>query len=184
MRENQEIYIIGAGVSGLIAAYELEQEGYHPVIIEQSDKVGGRVKTLKEKGFDLDLGFQVLLSAYPLANKYLDLDKLDLLMLESGACIYANGKSYLIGDPLRNWKVLIPTLTADIGSIPDKLKILKLNGRLKRKSLEEIFDSPEKTTLEYLREFGFSQKNNRSLFQTLFLWNFLGARINHIEQNV
>jgi protoporphyrinogen oxidase len=173
MQENQEIYIIGAGVSGLIAAYELEQEGYHPVIIEQSDKVGGRVKTLKEKGFDLDLGFQVLLSAYPLANKYLDLDKLDLLMLESGAYIYANGKSYLIGDPLRNWKILIPTLTADIGSIPDKLKILKLNGKLKRKSLEEIFDSPEKTTLEYLGEFGFSQKIIDRFFKPFFSGIFL-----------
>ncbi len=178
MRENQEIYIIGAGVSGLIAAYELEQEGYHPVIIEQSDKVGGRVKTLNEKGFELDLGFQVLLSAYPLANKYLNLDKLDLLMLESGAQIYANGKSYLIGDPLRNMKVLIPTLKAGIGSISDKLKILNLNSKLKRKSLEEIFDSPEKTTLEYLHEFGFSQKIIDGFFKPFFSGIFLEPDLN------
>ncbi len=173
MQENQKIYIIGAGVSGLIAAYELEQEGYLPVIIEQSGRVGGRVKTLKEKGLDLDLGFQVLLSAYPLAKKYLDFDKLNLVTLESGAWIYANGKSYLIGDPLRNWKVLMPTLTADIGSIADKLKILRLNTQLKRKSLEEIFDSPEKTTLEYLREFGFSQKIIDRFFKPFFSGIFL-----------
>src|SRR5210317_1291893 len=129
MREKEDIYIIGAGVSGLIAAYELEQAGYRPVIIEQSDEVGGRVKTLKEKGYALDLGFQVLLSAYPLANKYLDMDKLQLNRLESGAMIYANNKSYLIGDPLRNWKVLFPTLMAAIGTFGDKLKILKLNRR-------------------------------------------------------
>ena len=41
MKEKETIYIIGAGVSGLIAAYELEQEGCHPIIIEQTDEVGG-----------------------------------------------------------------------------------------------------------------------------------------------
>jgi phytoene dehydrogenase-like protein len=85
----------------------LEQAGYHPIVIEQTDEVGGRVKTIHEKGYALDLGFQVLLSAYPLAKKYLDMDKLQLNRLESGAMIYANNKQYLIGDPLRNWKILI-----------------------------------------------------------------------------
>ena len=131
MEHKNKIYIIGAGVSGLIAAYELEQAGYHPIVIEQTDEVGGRVKTIHEKGYALDLGFQVLLSAYPLAKKYLDMDKLQLCKLESGALIYANNKQYLIGDPLRNWKILIPTLMSDIGSIADKLKILKLNLQLK-----------------------------------------------------
>ena len=127
MKNKETIYIIGGGVSGLIAAYELEQEGYQPTIIERTGEVGGRVKTIFEKGYALDLGFQVLLSAYPLANKYLDMDALQLRKLESGAMIYANRKAYRIGDPLRNWKILIPTILADIGSIGDKLKILKLN---------------------------------------------------------
>ena len=67
----KKIYIIGSGISGLIAAYELEQEGYHPIVIEKTDMVGGRVKTLEENGYALDLGFQVLLDAYPNAKKYL-----------------------------------------------------------------------------------------------------------------
>lgn len=172
-QHQEEIYIIGAGISGLIAAYELEQEGYRPTILEQTDEVGGRVKTMQEKGYALDLGFQVLLSAYPLANKYLDMDQLQLRNLESGALVYANGKSYLIGDPLRNWKVLLPTLMANIGSIGDKLKILKLNNRLKSKSLEEIFASPEKTTQAYLVEFGFSSKMIERFFKPFFAGIFL-----------
>ena len=76
MEHKDKIYIIGAGVSGLIAAYELEQAGYHPIVIEQTDEVGGRVKSIHEKSYALDLGFQVLLSAYPLAKKYLDMDQL------------------------------------------------------------------------------------------------------------
>ena len=173
MQDKEEIYIIGAGISGLIAAYELELGGYRPIIIEQTDEVGGRVKTIKEKGYALDLGFQVLLSAYPLANEYLDMDALQLCNLESGALVYANSKSYLIGDPLRNWKVLVPTLKADIGSVRDKLKILKLNQRLKHKSLEEIFEAPEKTTQEYLVEFGFSSKIIELFFKPFFAGIFL-----------
>lgn len=173
MQYSEEIYIVGAGISGLIAAYELEQKGYRPIIIEQTHEVGGRVKTLRKKGYDLDLGFQVLLSAYPLANKYLDLEKLQLNKLESGALIYANQKSYLIGDPLRNWKLLIPTLTADVGSFVDKLNILKLNLILKYKTLEEIFESPEKTTEEYLLDLGFSPKIIERFFKPFFAGIFL-----------
>ncbi len=173
MEAKEEIYIIGAGISGLIAAYELEKEGYRPIIIEQTDEVGGRVKTIHEKGYALDLGFQVLLTAYPLANEYLDMDKLQLRHLESGALVYANGKSYLIGDPLRNWKVLLPTLLADVGSLGDKLKILKLNLNLKNKSLEDIFESPERTTQEYLVELGFSSKIIERFFKPFFAGIFL-----------
>ena len=177
MKDKETIYIIGAGVSGLIAAYELEQEGYHPVIIEQTDEVGGRVKTIHEKGYELDLGFQVLLSAYPLAKKYLDLDALELHKLESGALIYVNDKTYRIGDPMRNWKMLFPTIFSDIGSISDKLKVLKLNNRLKRKSIHEIFESRETTTLQYLIEFGFSPKIIERFFKPFFAGIFLESNI-------
>ena len=177
MKDKETIYIIGAGVSGLIAAYELEQEGYHPVIIEQTDEVGGRVKTIHEKGYALDLGFQVLLSAYPLAKKYLDLDALELHKLESGALIYVNDKTYRIGDPMRNWKMLFPTIFSDIGSISDKLKVLKLNNRLKRKSIHEIFESRETTTLQYLIEFGFSPKIIERFFKPFFAGIFLESNI-------
>lgn len=177
MKNKETIYIIGAGVSGLVAAYELEQEGYHPIIIEQTDEVGGRVKTIQEKGYALDLGFQVLLSAYPLAKKYLDLDALELHRLESGALIYVNDKAYRIGDPMRNWKMLFPTIFSDIGSISDKLKVLKLNNRLKRKSIDEIFESHETTTLQYLIEFGFSPKIIERFFKPFFAGIFLESSI-------
>ena len=173
MKENKTIYIIGGGVSGLIAAYELEQAGYFPKIIEQTAEVGGRVKTLKEKGFALDLGFQVLLSSYPMVNKYLDVDALHLNKLEPGALIYANGKAISIGDPLRNWKMLIPTVFADIGSFSDKFKILKLNYKLKKKSIQDIFDSPETSTLQYLVQLGFSSKIIDRFFKPFFAGIFL-----------
>jgi NADPH-dependent glutamate synthase beta subunit-like oxidoreductase len=50
--EKNSIYIIGAGVSGLIAAYELEQKGYQPTIIESTATVGGRVKSIDVNGYN------------------------------------------------------------------------------------------------------------------------------------
>ena len=173
MQGKKDIYIIGAGISGLIAAYELEQNGLYPTIIEQSASIGGRVKTLYKNGYPLDLGFQVLLSSYPMAKKYLDYDKLDLCYLESGAMVYADHKSYLIGDPLRNWKHFIPTIVADIGSFGDKLRILKLNRLLKNKSLEDIFHTKEQTTQKYLVEFGFTPKIIERFFKPFFAGIFL-----------
>ena len=43
----------------------------------------GGVKTVQAGGFDLDVGFQVLLSAYPLAQRYLDMEALNLRQLAS-----------------------------------------------------------------------------------------------------
>ncbi|MFC2149046.1 NAD(P)-binding protein, partial [Bacteroidota bacterium] len=77
-KQDYKIHIIGAGVSGLTAARVLEDNGYSPVIIEATDRVGGRVKTDIIDGYQLDHGFQVLLTAYPAAQKYLNLDALEL----------------------------------------------------------------------------------------------------------
>ena len=59
----QKIAIIGAGVSGLVAALSLEEKGYETIIYEASNSVGGRVKSDVLDNYILDHGFQVLLSA-------------------------------------------------------------------------------------------------------------------------
>lgn len=173
MNSSKQVYIVGAGVSGLIAALELEQAGFEPIILEKSDGVGGRVRTVEIEGYRLDIGFQVLLSAYPLVNKYLDMNALGLQKLASGAQILVNGKRYRIGDPTRDLGALLPTVFANIGSVADKFRILRLNQRLKRKTIEEIFDSAEFTTLEYLEGLGFSAKIIDRFFRPFFAGIFL-----------
>ncbi|MCH1402572.1 MAG: FAD-dependent oxidoreductase [Schleiferiaceae bacterium] len=173
MNSSKQVYIVGAGVSGLIAALELEQAGFEPVILEKSDAVGGRVRTVEVDEYHLDIGFQVLLSAYPLVNKYLDMNALGLQKLASGAQILVNGKRYRIGDPMRDLTALLPTVFANIGSVADKFRILRLNQQLKRKTIEEIFTSSESTTLEYLQGLGFSKKIIDRFFQPFFAGIFL-----------
>jgi protoporphyrinogen oxidase len=168
-----KIHIIGAGISGLIAAQILENHGYHPTIIEGSATIGGRVKSDVIKGYTLDHGFQVLLTSYPAAKQYLNYDTLDLQELLPGATIFKNGKQQTIGDPLRSLSLLIPTLFSSIGLISDKIKILKLNTLLKKKKLFTIFKEDEKTTLQYLKNLGFSEEIIQNFFKPFFSGIFL-----------
>ena len=172
-----KIHIIGAGISGLITAQILENHGYHPTIIEATATVGGRVKSDIINGYTLDHGFQVLLTSYPAAKKYLDYKALDLQELLPGATIFKNGKSQTIGDPLRKISLLIPTLLSSIGTVSDKIKILKLNTLLKKKKIAAIFKTQETTTLQYLKDFGFSNEIITEFFIPFFSGIFLETEL-------
>jgi protoporphyrinogen oxidase len=172
-KEDFKIHIIGAGVSGLIAAKVLEDNGFYPIIIEATDRVGGRVKTDIVDNYQLDQGFQVLLTAYPAAQKYLNFDALELQEFLPGAAVFFNGKQKILGDPLRKFSLLLPTLLSGIGTFADKFKILKLDLKLKNTALETIFEKPEKTTYTYLVDLGFSEEMIAKFFKPFFSGIFL-----------
>lgn len=150
--------IIGGGISGLTAAYYLHKAGLDYQIIEATDRVGGRIKTDIVNGYQLDRGFQVFLTAYPEAKQILDYQALNLKSFDPGAVLLrSSGKINYIGDPLRQLSSLWPTLTTSAASVLDKFKILSTKTTLTRKTIEEIFASEEKTTLEVLQhDYGFS----------------------------
>jgi protoporphyrinogen oxidase len=171
--QNQKIAIVGAGLSGLVAAINLENAGFKPQIFEATDRVGGRVKTDYKEGYTFDQGFQVLLTEYPATQKYLNYDLLELEEFWPGAVIFSQGKYHKIGDPLRKFNLLWPTLISKIGSLGDKLKILKLNTELKKKSFDAIFLAEEKSTLDYLKDYGFSDEIINQFFKPFFTGIFL-----------
>jgi phytoene dehydrogenase-like protein len=74
----KQIVIVGAGVSGLVAAIRCEAAGYNPILIDADKKIGGRTQSLEYENFILDKGFQVLLTEYECVKKYLDLKSLHL----------------------------------------------------------------------------------------------------------
>jgi protoporphyrinogen oxidase len=176
-KQDYKIHIIGAGISGLIAATVLEKNGFSPIIIEATERVGGRVKTDIVNGYQLDQGFQVLLTAYPAAQKYLNFESLELQKFLPGASIFKNGKQEIIGDPIRDTSLLMSTLFARIGTLSDKLKILKLNNKLKKKTISEIFSEKEQSTLSYLVDFGFSFRMIDDFFTPFFSGIFLENKL-------
>ena len=176
-KEKINIHIIGAGVSGLIAAKVLEENGYFPTLIESSDDVGGRLKTIVKEGYQLDKGFQVLLTAYPQAKKHLNYKELKLQKLISGACVFSKNKLHVIGNPVKNISLLISTLFSDVGIVSDKPKILKLYLYRRFKSIEKIFLSKELKTIDYLKNFGFSKKIINDFFKPFFAGIFLETEL-------
>ncbi|MGE5229068.1 MAG: FAD-dependent oxidoreductase, partial [Deltaproteobacteria bacterium] len=73
-----DVVVVGAGLSGLCCARELHAAGLDVLVLERSDVPGGRVRTDVVDGFQLDRGFQVLLTAYPEARRVLDYEQLGL----------------------------------------------------------------------------------------------------------
>ena len=148
-----KVAVIGAGVSGLVAALELEQRGFSPVIYESSAHVGGRLTSDAYGDFALDHGFQVLLTNYPELKRYALLDALDLQLFKPGALIFEQRQPHKIGDAFRDWSFLPSTLFSNVATLSDKLTLLKEQKRLARSNAEAIFGQErEQTTLEYLSE--------------------------------
>ena len=146
-----DIAILGGGISGIIAALELEARDVFPTLYESSNRLGGRVKTDFVDDIPLDHGFQVLLTAYPEVVKYLDLSALELHYFKPGAYVFGkDGKVELIGDAFRDPSFLWPTIKANAASLLDKIKLLSEQRRISGLSVKEIFNQPDRSTLESL----------------------------------
>jgi protoporphyrinogen oxidase len=155
-----KIGIIGAGLSGLTCAWYLKKNNIEDItIFESSEKAGGKLKTDRLGGYQMDRGFQVLLPAYPETKKVLDYDKLQLQRFQKGALIYKNGKQIPFYDPENGFKAMLKSVVNGIGSMLDKFILLKLQWTLSRVSVADIFNSKKTmSSLEYLRELGFSER--------------------------
>ena len=171
--ESTDVLIVGAGISGLTAAKLLQQAGRTVKIIEADDDIGGRVRTDYINGFQLDRGFQVLLTAYPEAKAILDYKALDLRYFDPGAILFNEDGFTEINDPLRQPSKLWTTITSPAGSLGDKFRMLGLKLQLKGKSISEIFKEEPVKTIEYLKQFGFSEKMVSNFFKPFFGGVFL-----------
>src|SRR3954452_4630961 len=46
-RRRGRVFVVGAGLAGLAAAYELERRGFQVTVLEARNRVGGRVRTVR-----------------------------------------------------------------------------------------------------------------------------------------
>ena len=167
-----ETVIVGAGLSGLACASRLEKHKKEYLIVEKSNRVGGRVGSIYENDYIFDVGFQVYNTAYIEASLFLDLKSIDLQLFKPGSVIHDGTKFHLLSDPIRDPKNLLSSLFSSLSSFSDKLKVLLLIYDLSNYRIESDA-SVDVTTLEYLKQRKFSEKFIELFFRPFFSGIFL-----------
>lgn len=168
-----DVIIVGAGLAGLACARRLVEIGKSFQVLEASDDVGGRVRTDTVDGFRLDRGFQILLTAYPEANRQFDYAALRLRKFNRGAVIRCQGRFHRLADPRHDFLRGVRSLFGSIGNVRDKLKLLELESKLRGKDVDQLFEQPEGLTLDFLRWHGFSDTIIDRFFRPFFGGVFL-----------
>lgn len=154
-----DVIIIGGGLAGLSCARHLHRHGTSFLLLEATDRLGGRIRTDRVDGFTLDHGFQVMLSAYPETQRAFDYAALDLHAFYDGALVRAEGRFHRIADPFRHPLDAPGTLFAPVGTLADKLRVARLRATLRRETIPEVLMRDETTTLDALRHrWGFSDR--------------------------
>ncbi|HXG89261.1 MAG TPA: protoporphyrinogen oxidase [Vicinamibacterales bacterium] len=124
-----DVIIIGAGIAGLAAAYELQQRGLAPLIVEERSRAGGVIVTERVDGYVIDGGPDSLLvqkpAALALCNELGIADRLIPTLPPRTAYVLRGGQllalpeGSFLGLPTR----LQPLITAKLFSWPAKARM-------------------------------------------------------------
>jgi len=96
-----KIIVVGAGMAGLVAGYELQQAGHDVKILEARERVGGRILTLREpfsNGLYAEAGAMRLPSTHKLVQAYiqkLGLQTTGFTKANPNSFFYINGHKHL-----------------------------------------------------------------------------------------
>ena len=94
----KRVVIVGAGLAGLSAGYELKRAGHTPIILEAQQRVGGRVHTLRDpftEGLYAEVGAMRIPRAHTLTMSYVEkfgLKTNDFTMDNPNAYYYMGGR--------------------------------------------------------------------------------------------
>ncbi|MBX3351093.1 MAG: FAD-dependent oxidoreductase [Nitrospira sp.] len=178
MASTPNVLIIGAGLAGLACARRLTNAGFTCTVLEASDGVGGRVRTDRVEGFQLDRGFQVFLAGYLEARETLDYSALELMPFHAGALIRREGRFHVMSDPFRRPQDLPQMLLSPIGSFADKFRLLRMRRDVLQQHLCSVMKDPSRPTREVLQAYDFSDAMVRHFFRPFLSGVFLESELN------
>ena len=119
----EKIVIIGAGLTGLTAAFHLTRRGKEVHVLEKQNRVGGQIHTFRENGFTFESGPNTGVVSYP--------EVAELFQALSPACkletAHEEAKRRLIwkGDKFRPLPSgLFSAVTTPLFTLGDKLRIM------------------------------------------------------------
>ena len=56
MSTQWDVVVVGGGLAGITAARDLKQRGFSTIVLEASDRLGGRTYTIEDEGCTVELG--------------------------------------------------------------------------------------------------------------------------------
>jgi monoamine oxidase len=122
----QTIIIIGAGAAGLMAAKKLAKH-YKVIVLEGSDRIGGRIHTLTDAGFSkpVESGPEFIHGKLPLTFKLLKKAGIPYSKLEGKMYHVSNGEWSLRQEIIKGWDKLM-------GAMKKEKKDMTLNEFLQK----------------------------------------------------
>lgn len=168
MTTRTDVCIVGGGLAGLACARLLTRHGIDVTLLEAADDVGGRVRTDAVDGFLLDRGYQIVLTQFPELHHQLDVPALGLERYDSGAVVRIHGRFHRVDDPRRHPTRMLSTITAPVGTFADDLRTVALLVDLMRTEPRALLRRPDSSTVDALRDRGFSAKMIERFWRPLF----------------
>ena len=117
-----EVLIVGAGLAGLSAAIDCQAAGVEVMVIEASDRAGGRIASDEINGFICDRGFQLINAKYSALQELDVIKEIDFIPAPRVIEVAIGDRRHPIGDPRQlPWTAL----NKATGTIPEKLALLR-----------------------------------------------------------
>ena len=114
--------VVGAGLAGMSAAITLQKNGADVVVIEASDRAGGRVASDQIDGFTLDRGFQLINANYSEIKNGNYLEGVDFKVAPRTVGVASADGITRLGDPRSS---LFSIFSSKTGSIFAKASFLR-----------------------------------------------------------
>ena len=145
--ESFDVVVVGAGLAGLTAARYLQEANRSVLVLEASDRVGGRVKSDYVDGFILDHGFQVINPGYPEVKRSKVVESCSFVSLTPGFELVDGSRTEWVGASIE--------AALNVGTIKEKIAFAgfmakNLDGKASFKEASETFDGMYE---DYLKPF-------------------------------